>query len=111
MHSNFVSFLTVQGFFIGFVFSILKSQSVEGILIYTLLITIFFYLFSHFTISFFIRFTPLAKTYFPRAHHEIELDYYENENAKREKIIEGAHDFLEALDKKYKKPKSRRRRS
>ena len=110
MHSNFVSFLTVQGFFIGFVFSILKAQNVEGILVYTLLITAFFYLFSHFTISFFIRYSPLSREPFPRGNLEKDLDHFESENSKREKIIEGAHDFLEALEKKYKEPKRRRRR-
>ena len=111
MHSNFVSFLTVQGFFIGFVFSILKAQNIEGILIYTLMITAFFYLSSHFTVSFFIRYSPMRKEYFPRSRHEVDLDYYENENAKREKVIESAHDFLEALEKKYTEPKLKKRRS
>jgi len=99
--TNFVAFLTVQGFFIGFVFSILKAQNAEGILVYTLLITGFFYLFSHFVISFFIRYSPVRQEYFPKVRHESDLDYYSNEIAKREKVIDSAHEFLEALDKKY----------
>ncbi len=99
--SNFVSFLTVQGFFIGFVFSILKAQSAEGVLVYTLLITVFFYLFSHFIISFFIRYSPLRQEYFPKMRHENDLDYYAKEISKREKVIESSYDFIEALDKKY----------
>jgi len=99
--TNFVSFLTVQGFFIGFVFSILKAQNAEGVLIYTLLITGFFYLFSHLVISFFIRYTPIRQEYFPKTRHETDLDYYANEISKREKVIDSAHEFLEALDKKY----------
>lgn len=109
--TNFVSFLTVQGFFIGFVFSLLKAQSAGDLLVYTLLITAFFYLFSHFTISFFIRYSPLKQEYFPKVRHEGDLDYYANEIAKREKVIDSSHDFLEALDKKYKskaKPKMRK---
>ena len=98
---NFVSFLTVQGFFIGFVFSILKAESAMDILVYTLLITAFFYLFSHFIISFFIRVSPLRQEYFPKDRHENDLDYYANEISKREKVIDSAHEFLEALDKKY----------
>ena len=108
--TNFVSFLTVQGFFIGFVFSLLKAQDAEGILIYTLLITAFFYLFSHFTISFFIRYSPLRQEYFPKVRHEGDLDYYANEITKREKIIDSSHDFLEALEKKYQ-PKKKKRKS
>ncbi|MDF1879901.1 hypothetical protein JHD50_01065 [Sulfurimonas sp. MAG313] len=98
---NFVSFLTVQGFFIGFVFSILKAGSAEDVLVYTLLITGFFYLFSHFIISFFIRHTPVRQEFFPKQRHESDLDYFANEISKREKVIESAHEFLEALEKKY----------
>lgn len=111
LSSNFVSFLTVQGFFIGFVFAILKAQSAEGILIYTLLITVFFYLFSHFTISFFIRYSGFKREFFPKLRHESDLDYYANEISKREKVIESSYDFIEALDKKYAKPKAQRKAS
>jgi len=99
--TNFVSFLTVQGFFIGFVFSVLKAQNAEDVLVYTLLITGFFYLFSHFIISFFIRYSPVRQEYFPKNRHESDLDYYANEINKRERVIDNAHEFLEALDKKY----------
>ena len=106
--TNFVSFLTVQGFFIGFVFAILKAQSAEGILIYTLLITIFFYLFSHFVISFFIRYSPIRQSYFPKKRHETDLDYYANEISKREKVMDSTYDFLEKLEKKYATKKKAR---
>lgn len=109
--SNFVSFLTVQGFFIGFVFSILKAHSAEEILLYTLLITAFFYLFSHFSISFFIRYSVAKQEYFPKTRHEVNLDYYVDEINKREKVIEGNYDFLEALDKKYKNSKKKKKES
>jgi len=98
---NFVSFLTVQGFFIGFVFSILKAQTAEGILVYTLLITAFFYLFSHFIISFFLRYSPVRQEFFPKMRHEKDLDYYANEISKREKIADSSLDFINKLDEKY----------
>ena len=104
--SNFVAFLTVQGFFVGFVFAILKAQSAESVLVYTLLITVFFYLFAHFIISFFIRHTPIKQEYFPKMRHETDLDYYVKEILKREKVIDNNSDFLEALDRKYMKKKS-----
>lgn len=107
--TNFVSFLTVQGFFIGFVFSILKAQNAEGILVYTLLITAFFYLFSHFIISFFIRFSPIRQEFFPKTQHEKSLDYYANEISKREKIAENSFDFLEKLEKKFSAKKSKKK--
>ena len=109
--SNFVSFLTVQGFFIGFVFSILKARTAEEILLYTLLITAFFYLFSHFSISFFIRYSIVRHEYFPKMRHEGNLDYYADEISKREKVIEGNYDFLEKLDKKYKTSKKKKKES
>lgn len=109
--TNFVAFLTVQGFFIGFVFSIFKAQSAMDLLLYTLLITAFFYLFSHFSISFFIRYSLVRQEYFPKMRHEGDLDYYSNEISKREKVIEGNYDFLEALEKKYKTTKTKRKAS
>jgi len=109
--TNFVSFLTVQGFFIGFIFSILKAHTAEEILLYTLLITAFFYLFSHFSISLFIRYTVVKQEYFPKMRHEGNLDYYVSEIDKREKVIEGNYDFLEALEKKYKTSKKKKKES
>ena len=97
--TNFVSFLTVQGFFIGFVFSVLKAQSAEGILVYTLLITAFL----------FIRHTPLRQEYFPKMRHENDLDYYVKEISKREKVIESSYDFLKALDKQYATVKTKKK--
>lgn len=39
---NFVYFFTVQGFFVGIIFGILKSFDAEGLLVYTFFITTFF---------------------------------------------------------------------
>lgn len=87
---NFVYFFTVQGFFVGLIFGILKSFDAESLLIYTFLITIFFYLFSHMIIAFYFK-TVVAKTYyFPKQSHEKELDLFVNEITKREKLIDSA---------------------
>lgn len=87
---NFVYFFTVQGFFIGIVFGILKSFDAEGLLVYTFFITIFFYLFSHIIIALYYR-TITAKAYnFPKDQHEKELDMFVKEINKREKIIDSA---------------------
>lgn len=87
---NFVYFFTVQGFFVGIVFGILKSFNAEGLLIYTFFITAFFYLFSHIIIAFYYR-TTIAKNYFfPRELHEKKLDYFALEINKREKLIDSA---------------------
>ncbi len=87
---NFVYFFTVQGFFIGIIFGVLKSFDAEGLLTYTFFITIFFYLFSHIIIAFYYK-TVTAKTYyFPKNLHEKELDIFVREINKREKLIDSA---------------------
>jgi len=88
---NFVYFFTVQGFFVGIIFGILKSFNAEGLLVYTFLITIFFYLFSHVIIAFYYR-TMVAKSYyFPKDIHEKELDLFVDEINKREKLIDSVY--------------------
>ena len=85
---NFVYFFTVQGFFIGIIFGILKSFDAEGLLIYTFFITTFFYLFSHIIIALYFR-TLTARAYnFPKELHEKELDVFVKEINKREKLID-----------------------
>ena len=87
---NFVYFFTVQGFFVGIIFGILKSFDADGLFLYTFFITIFFYLFSHIIIAFYYR-TLTARSYkFPRDSHEKELDFFVKEINKREKLIDSA---------------------
>jgi len=87
---NFVYFFTVQGFFVGIIFGILKSFDAEGLLVYTFFITTFFYLFSHIIIALYFR-TITAKAYnFPKELHEKELDIFVKEINKREKLIDSA---------------------
>lgn len=93
---NFVYFFTVQGFFIGIVFGILKSFDAEGLLIYTFFITTFFYLFSHIIIALYFR-TLTAKAYnFPKDLHEEELDLFVKEINKREKLIDSVCKMTDA---------------
>jgi len=87
---NFVYFFTVQGFFVGVIFGILKSFDASGLFTYTFLITVFFYLFSHIIIALYYR-TLTAHSYkFPRDSHERELDLFVKEINKREKLIDSA---------------------
>jgi len=87
---NFVYFFTVQGFFVGIIFGILKSFDAEGLLLYTFFITTFFYLFSHVIIAFYFK-TIAIKTYlFPKEVHEKHLDIFVEEIDRREKIIDSA---------------------
>ncbi len=87
---NFVYFFTVQGFFVGIIFGVLKSFDAEGLFLYTFLITVFFYLFSHVIIALYYK-TITAKAYlFPREAHEKDLDLFVKEINKREKLIDSA---------------------
>lgn len=92
-------FFTVQGFFIGIIFGILKSFDAEGLITYTFFITIFFYLFSHVIIALYFR-TLSAKSYFfPRDLHEKELDMFVREINKREKLIDSVCKMTDAAIK------------
>ncbi|WP_297439849.1 hypothetical protein [Sulfurimonas sp.] len=94
---NFVYFFTVQGFFVGIIFGILKSMDAEGLLTYTFLITIFFYLFSHIIIALYYK-TIAAKAYnFPIDTHEKDLDFFVKEINKREKLIDSACKITDAV--------------
>ncbi|MCK9373078.1 MAG: hypothetical protein M0P91_07755 [Sulfuricurvum sp.] len=86
--SNFVSFLTVQGFFIGIVFGVLKSTSPESFLGFTLLITTFFYLFAHMCVGFYFQTLGIKGNSFPRQSHERNLDTFVREINKREQFID-----------------------
>lgn len=96
---NFVYFFTVQGFFVGIIFGILKSFDAEGLFVYTFFITIFFYLFSHIIIAFYYR-TITAKSYsFPKELHEKELDLFVKEINKREKLVDSACKMTDLVTK------------
>ena len=97
LSENFVYFFTVWGFFVGLIFSILKSFNAEGLLTYTLSITAFFYLFSHLIIAFYYK-TMSVKTYlFPKDVHEKNLDMYVTEIKKKEAIIDNAISLTTSL--------------
>ena len=87
---NFVYFFTVQGFFVGIIFGVLKSFDASGLFVYTFFITIFFYLFSHIIIALYYKTLTVHSYRFPRDMHEKELDYYVREINKREKLIDSA---------------------
>lgn len=87
---NFVYFFTVQGFFVGIIFGVLKSFDAEGLLTYTFFITTFFYLFSHLIIALYFKTITVKSYYFPKEMHEKELDLFVKEINKREKLIDSA---------------------
>jgi hypothetical protein len=87
---NFVYFFTVQGFFVGIIFGILKSFDAQGLLVYTFFITTFFYLFSHIIIAMYFKTLSAKSQFFPKNQHELELDMFVQEINKREKLVDSA---------------------
>jgi hypothetical protein len=86
--TNFVAFFTVQGFFIGFIFGLLRTDSAYGLFVYTLLVTLFFYLFSHIVISFYFRTLSVRSGRFSKELHEADLEQFIHEINKRESFID-----------------------
>jgi len=96
---NFVYFFTVQGFFVGIIFGVLKSFDAEGLLLYTFFITTFFYLFSHVIIAMYFKTMTAKSHYFPKEAHELELDLFVKEINKREKLIDSVYKMTDAAIK------------
>jgi hypothetical protein len=86
--SNFVAFLTVQGFLFGIVFGILQSTSAENFLGLVILITTFFYLLAHLFVGFYFQTLGVKTQPFPKQHHERGLDNYVREINRREQFID-----------------------
>ena len=87
---NFVYFFTVQGFFVGIIFGVLKSFDAEGLLLYTFFITTFFYLFSHIIIALYYQTLTAKAHYFPKESHEMDLDLFVKEIKRREELVDAA---------------------
>lgn len=92
---NFVSFITVQGFMFGLAFSVLKTHSAEELLTFTILITMFFYLFAHMAVAFYLKTLSARVQGFPTDAHEKDLDLFVTEISKREDFIDHASDIID----------------
>lgn len=95
--TNFVSFLTVQGFLLGIVFGILQSSSAENFLGLVILITTFFYLFAHICIGFYFQTLGIKAHSFPKHAHERHLDTYVREINRREQFIDAYYNHKSEL--------------
>lgn len=92
---NYVYFFTVQGFFVGIIFGIIKSFDAEGLLLYTFFITTFFYLFSHVIIALYFKTIALKSQYFPKDLYEKHLDMFVVEINNRENLIDSASKIID----------------
>ena len=95
--ANFVSFFTVWGFFVGMMFALLKSNSAEGLLVYTVLVTGFFHLFAHVSVAFYFRTLSAKSGYFPVKAHEKDLDIFIREINIREKVIDTIYEVNSSI--------------
>ena len=85
---NFIAFFTVCGFFIGIVFTLLKVNEPIEMLVYTLVITLFFYLIIHIVIMNYVDVKRTLKKFFDKQRHEEIADYPISELNVREKRME-----------------------
>ncbi len=84
---NFVAFFTVCGFFIGLIFSIFKFDAIEDILFYTLTITLFFYLFIHVVLIFYLDVMDQKITFFEKEEFESTCNMQIRDIKEREQKI------------------------
>ncbi|MBE2984373.1 hypothetical protein CCAL9344_05530 [Campylobacter sp. RM9344] len=96
---NFIAFFTVCGFFIGMVFTLIKLNDPIEMLVYTMLITFFFYLVIHIIIMNYIDVGRTVKRFFDRDRHEEVADYLISELAIREKRMDNVMSKLTNSDK------------
>jgi len=103
---NFIYFFTVCGFFIGLSFTILSFNEAEDIVLYTLEITLFFYLLVHFVTAFFVDIKNFSQKIFNKKGYEEVADYFIHELEDREKNIQTVLGFINRMNKEMKSEKS-----
>ncbi|MCK9256646.1 MAG: hypothetical protein M0P02_01080 [Sulfurospirillaceae bacterium] len=100
---NFIYFLTVCGFFIGIMFSVASGYEAFEILLYTLEITLFFYLFAHVAIMNFVDIRQVGKKLFDHKQYEEISSYFIFELQEREKRMDALLRNDEVEPKELKK--------
>jgi len=84
---NYVAFFTVSGFFIGLIFSVIKFDAIENIIFYTITVTLFFYLFIHVILIFYLREPGKEVTFFEKDDFEAVCNLQIADIKKREQKI------------------------
>lgn len=100
---NYVAFFTVCGFFIGMIFSIVKFDSAEGFLFSTLTITLFFYLFIHVVLIFFLSAKEVEDRLFDKKEFEsianVQISEIKDREDKITALLKSIHE-VETIVKK-----------
>lgn len=106
--NNFIAFLTVNGFFLGICFGLLKTQKPEMMLFWVAAVTALFYMIALGSSSLFIRYITFKPRYkINKEKYEASLDSAIIEIQKREKKIKEMYEFIKELEEeefeRYKK--------
>lgn len=103
---HFIAFFTTCGFFIGLIFVIVKIEKPVEFVLYTLLVTLFFYLVIHIIVIGYVDADKLAKQYFDKRKYEDINDYLISELSVREKRLESIVD-IDQINKMMMKKQSK----
>ena len=99
---NFIYFLTVCGFFMGLVFSIISEMEPYMIFWAAMILSMVFYIIGLASAGMFIKYIDLKAGYnINREHKEEFLDKIIAFLEKREKYIQDSHNFIENLEKEF----------
>jgi hypothetical protein len=97
--NNFISFLTISGFFVGIIFAILKLSDPIHIVMGVVFITALFYMISIAAASFFIRNVDFKPRYrIKKEKYESAIDIAIMELEKREALIKDMYHFIKELE-------------
>jgi len=98
---NIKGFLTVTGFFIGVLFSVIMAVSPIELVVNTILFTMGFYSFANLSLAFYIKnIEHSAQNVFPKENLETELDkIIENLDKKEEKFMPQKENYKNIIDK------------
>jgi hypothetical protein len=100
---NFISFLTVMGFFIGLIFAILHEFKPFEFFYSVIIISGIFYILGVASSSFFIKYISVKKIFeLDKAFLEKTIDMQIYELDKKEEFIRDAHYFIKEIEEEEK---------
>lgn len=95
---NYIYFFTVSGFFIGLAFSIVYAVDPQDMVVYTLQITLFFYVFIHIVIMNFIDVQAYGTDMFDKDEYEMVSEYFVSELEEKENNLDKLLKDLERVN-------------
>ncbi len=96
---NFIYFITVCGFFIGLVFSILSHSNPIHVVWSTITITIIFYIISLAVSGYFIKNSAIKPSYSLKSEfYDIQLNKAISQIQRRERFLRDAQRYIEDLE-------------